>query len=215
MSSWLKITGTQVGKFVLGLTGVTLKNSSGNLQVRNNADTAFTDVASQSVSLNNNGTGYNVSISTSGSQTGSYALTLPVDDGSPGQVLSTDGSGVLSWASAASTASSWKVDTTSIAFGSSSTITAFTLPANAIVDRTTVIIDSAFDGTPTMSVGVNGGSASQYLGTGDVAMTVADRYDVPYQGTANGSTEAIEIYYTAGGASTGAGRVLVTYAVPA
>jgi hypothetical protein len=215
MSSWLKITGTQVGKFVLGLTGVTLKNNSGNLQVRNNADTAFADTATQTISLNNNGTGYNVAISTSGSQTGSYALTLPVDDGSPGQVLATDGSGVLSWASAASTASSWKVDSTSFAFGSSSTITAFTLPANAVVDRVTVIVDSAFDGTPTMSVGVSGGSASQYVGTGDVALTVADRYDVPYQGQADASSEGIEIYYTAGGASAGAGRVLVTYAVPA
>lgn len=41
-----------------------------------------------------------VSIQASASTTGAYTLTLPVDDGTAGQVLSTDGSGVLSWISA-------------------------------------------------------------------------------------------------------------------
>ena len=36
-----------------------------------------------------------------GSLTSDYALTLPVDDGTSGQVLTTDGSGVLTWSSAA------------------------------------------------------------------------------------------------------------------
>lgn len=40
---------------------------------------------------------------------GSYTLTLPVDDGTSGQALITDGSGVLSWASRASVPSSGAV----------------------------------------------------------------------------------------------------------
>lgn len=40
-----------------------------------------------------------VSIQTPASLAASYTLTLPVDDGTSGQVLSTDGSGVLSWVS--------------------------------------------------------------------------------------------------------------------
>src|SRR6185503_5420994 len=47
-------------------------------------------------------------------------LTLPPTDGSPGQALVTDGSGVLTFEDAASTASSDKVDTTDLAFGDSS-----------------------------------------------------------------------------------------------
>ena len=43
-----------------------------------------------------------VSLRASGSQSGNYILTLPVDDGNAGQILSTDGSGVLSWTNAAS-----------------------------------------------------------------------------------------------------------------
>lgn len=212
MSSWLKIVGTQAGKFVLGLTGVTLKNNAGNLQVRNNADSAYADASVANVVVN--GSSYGVTLSASASQAANYALTLPVDDGSPNQVLVTDGSGVLSWQSAASTADHWKVDTTSFAFGSGSTVSMFTLPANSVIDRVTVIVDTAFDGTPSMSVGVSG-NASKYVASSDTLLTVADRYDVPNQQAAVGTTEALEIAYTAGGATVGSGRVLVTYAVPA
>ena len=212
MSAWLKIVGTQAGKFILGLTGVTLKNNAGNLQVRNNADSAFADASVANVTVN--GSSYGVTLSASASQTANYALTLPVDDGSPNQVLVTDGSGVLSWQSAASTADHWKVDTTSFAFGSGSTVNMFTLPANSVIDRVSVIVDTAFDGTPSMSVGI-AGNASKYVASTDVALTVADRYDVPNEEPAVGTTEALEIAYTAGGSTVGSGRVLVTYAVPA
>lgn len=213
MSAWMKITGTQVGKFILGLTGVTLKNNSGNLEVKNNADSAFADVSAANVKVN--GTTYGVTVGASASQTGDWTLTLPVGSGSPGQVLSTDGNGVTTWVSAANTASNWTADSTSFAFGSNATTAAFTLPANAVVDSVSIIVDTAFDGTPTISVGVNGGSASKYAASGDSLLTVADRYDIPYQGTPNSSSEAIELAYSAGGSSVGAGRVIVTYAVPA
>jgi len=214
MSSWLKIVGTQTGRFVLGLTGASLKNNSGTVQVRSNDDADFAPLESESIGLNNNTTGYAVDITTSASQTASYSLTLPVDDGTAGQVLGTDGAGVLSWVSAGDTSQDWKADTTSFAFGSASTITAFTLPADAVVDRVSVIVDSAFDGTPTMSVGVDGGSASQYVASSDVLLSATDRFDVPYQGEANTSSEDLEIYYSAGGATTGSGRVIVTYSIP-
>jgi hypothetical protein len=210
---WAKLTGTQVGKFILGLTGVTLKNNSGSLQVRNNGDTAFADASVKDITLENNSTTYGVTITTSGSQAADYSLTLPTTDGSPDQVLSTDGSGVLSWISVP-TSQNWTAETTSFAFGSSSVVSMFTLPANALIDKVSVIVDTAFDGTPSMSVGVNGGSASKYVASGDLNLLVAARYDVPNTEVPVGTTEALEIAYTAGGATAGAGRVIVTYAVP-
>lgn len=213
MASWLKITGTQVGKFILGLTGVTLKNNAGNLDVRNNADSAYADVSLDSVILN--GSTFTNTIQPSPSQTQNVILTLPVDDGSAGQVLSTDGTGVLTWVSAANTAPCLTADTTSFAFGSGSTVSAFTLPANAVVDSTVIIVDSAFDGTPTLSVGYNGGSASYYAGSGDNLLTVADRYQIPCQEQASGTTQSVELYYSAGGATTGNGRVIIYYSIPA
>lgn len=211
MSTWMKLAGTQTGSFILGLLGVKLKNNSGSLQVRDNGDTAFADVELAKLKINDVDT---VTIQASPSQTGPYTLTLPVDDGSPSQVLSTDGSGVLSWVSAASTDACWKVDSTSFVFGSTSPVTMFTLPANAVVDTVSVIIDTPFDGAPSMSVGVNGGSASKYVGSADVLMSAAGRYDVPNDSIPVGTTEALEITYSAGGATAGAGRVLVTYAIP-
>ncbi len=227
MSTWMKIIGTQTGQFVLGLLGVRLKNNAGNLDVRNNADSAYADVTANKYNATGD-TGLVINSDAAGSgddwkltinraatgMTADVTLTLPVDDGTAGQVLQTDGSGVLSWTTV-NTAATLTTDTTSFAFGSAATVSMFTLPANAVVDSVKVIVDTAFDGTPTLSVGVNGGSASQYVASGDTLLTVADRYDIPYQGVANGSTEALELYYAAGGATVGAGRVIVTYSVPA
>jgi len=52
-----------------------------------------------------NGT-YQAILQTSGSQAATYTLTLPVDDGNTGQVLSTDGAGNLSWVTVAGVSSS-------------------------------------------------------------------------------------------------------------
>jgi hypothetical protein len=213
MSAWSKLTGTQVGKFILGLTGVTLKNNAGNLEVRNNADTAFASVKASEAILFNDTAGFGNTIRTQATQAANVTYDLPLTDGSPGQVLATDGAGLLDWISASSTASSWKVDTTTIAFGSGSTVSMFTLPANAVIENVIVIVDTAFDGTANLSVGISG-NASKYFGSSDASLQVADRYEMPNQLDAVGSTEALEVAYSAGGATVGTARVLVSYAIP-
>jgi hypothetical protein len=211
---WQKLAGTQVGRFALGLLGVVLKNNSGHLQVRNPGDSAFADAQVKDITVSNNSTGFGVTVTTSGSQAANYSLTLPVNDGSPGEVLATDGTGILSWVSAASTDACLKFDSTSFAFGSGTEVTMFTLPANAVVDKVSVIVDTAFNGAPSLSVGVDGGNASKYVGSGDVLLTAVGRYDVYNTHPGNASPEDLEIAYTAGGATVGAGRVLVSYATP-
>jgi hypothetical protein len=62
-----------------------------------------------------------ITIAAPASIAASYSLTLPVDDGAAGEVLSTDGSGVLSWvsnASSSSFAATWLAAT-----GTSKTVT--------------------------------------------------------------------------------------------
>jgi surface protein len=95
--SWSKIAGTQLGKFILGLTGVTLKNNNGNLEVRNNDDSEYADVSAKNVTISNNDVGYKVTLSVSTATQLDYSLTLPINSGSPNEVLTTDGSGNLSW----------------------------------------------------------------------------------------------------------------------
>lgn len=221
------LIGTTLGYFRIGKTGPRVKDNSGALDVRNSADSAFVDVtadqfnAASDVGLVINsdaaGSGADWSFTLQRAATGMTAdvvITLPVDDGSPGQVLSTDGSGVTSWVSAASTASCLTLDTTTIAFGDSSPVTLFTLPADAIIDHVDVIVDTPFDGTATVTVGVSGDTA-RYMGAGDNSLGEVAVWRTHPGIEANASTEALIATYSAGGATAGSARVIVAYAVPA
>lgn len=227
MGIWENIFGTLSSYFKIGgAAGVRLKNNGGNLIVRNTGDSADAAITADAVHVSGNsfdinsdaagaGADWKVTIQrpTSG-MTADVVLTLPVDDGTANQVLQTDGNGVLSWASAASTTACTTRDTTSLAFNSSSPVTMFTLPANAVLDKVTVIVDTAFDGTPSLTVGKSG-STSKYVGSTDVDLATAGGYVVHNTQAPAGSTEALIITYSQGGATVGAARVIVDYSIPA
>jgi hypothetical protein len=230
MSLWSDLLGTVNSYFKIGLTGVRLKNSSGNLLVRNSADSADAEVTVSKVKISGDnyeinsdaaGSGadwkYTIARPTSG-MTAAVTLTLPPDDGSSGQVLQTDGNGVLTWASAGTTDHLVHVDTTTLAYGDSSPKSMFTLPANAVIHKVVVIIDTAFNGTaPTASVGVDGGSASKYVAASqiDLKATAKTVFEIHPGEAPNGSTEDLEIAYSADGSSAGSARFEVHYSNPA
>ncbi len=224
---WSDLLGTLKSSFRLGLSGVRLKDSSGNLLVRNTGDSADAEVTASKVKvsgeiveINSDAVGsgadwkYTLQRPTSGMDA-AVTLTLPVDDGTPNQVLQTDGSGALSWASAGSTASSDKVDTTTLAFGASSPVTLFTTGANDIITKIQVIIDTAFNGTPSLSIGISG-TTSKYMAATEVDLTAAAGtiFEVGPGQTAQGA-EALIGTYSAGGASAGSARILVWTSTPA
>jgi hypothetical protein len=224
---WTDAFGTLQSFFRLGLSGPRLKANGSNLVVRNGGDTADATVTASSHSSSGDvgliinsdaaATGADWSITIQRPSTGmtaSYTLTLPVDDGTPNQVLSTDGAGVLSWASSASTASSAKVDSTSLAFGSTSPVTMFTTGASDIINEVRIIVDTAFNGTPTVSVGISG-TTSKYMAStqNDLTATATTTFAVHPGLTAQGA-EAIIATYAAGGASAGAARIEVEYYTP-
>lgn len=228
-NTWISdLIGTSAGYIKLALTGVRLKNVSGNLAVRNSGDTADAEVTASKVNISGNdlvinsdaaGSGADWSITlarpTSG-MTASYTFTYPVNDGSPNQVLQTDGSGNTSWVDGSgSTADKIGVDSTALAFGSSATVAMFTLPANAVILAIEVVIDTAFNGTPSMSVGISG-TTSKYMASTQVGLTeVAETVFKVHPAKAPvGTTEDLIISYTAGGASAGAARVLTYYVIP-
>lgn len=221
------LLGTTKSFLKIGLSGVRLKDSTGNLVVRNTGDTADANVTAAKVSVSGDifevnsdaaNTGadwkYTIQRPTSG-MIASVTLTLPVDDGTANQVLQTDGNGILSWASASSTSSCDKIDTTSLAFGSVSPVAMFTTGAADVIERIEVIIDTAFNGTPTMSVGIVG-TVSKYLGSSDVDLTAtAGTVFSIHPGLPAAGAESLIITYSAGSASAGAARVLVYFATPA
>lgn len=210
-----------------GTTGVRLKNSAGDLLVRNTGDTADSAVTASKVNvsgdvvdINSDAAGaaadwkYTLQRPATG-MTAAVVLTLPIDDGTAGQVLRTDGVGVLSWVSAADTALADKLDTTSLAFGTASPVAMFTTGAADVIDYITVVVDTAFNGTPTMSVGI-AGTTSKYLGTTDVDLTtVAATVFHVHPGLGAQGAESLITTYVAGGATAGAARIIVHYASPA
>ena len=227
MSKILDLIGTTASYLKIAIGGVILKNSAGNLLIRNTGDTADAEITTSKVNVSGNDIVINSDAAGSASDwtvtlrrpssgmTASYTLTLPVDDGSPAQVLQTDGSGNTSWVSLAGTADKISCDTTSIAFGSSATIALFTLPINAVVLCVRATIDTAFNGAPSLSVGISG-NTSKYLSATQIDLTAAAQtvFEV-YPGRASvGSTEALIATYSAGGATVGAARIEVEYVVP-
>jgi hypothetical protein len=92
----------------------------------------------------------------------------------------------------------------------------FTLPPDAVVRRVAVVVDTAFDGTPSLSVGVTG-TTSKYMGSTQVDLTAAAGtvFEADPGLDADGSSEDLIATYSAGGATAGAARILVEYGVPA
>jgi hypothetical protein len=114
VTSWTTVSG---GGTPAGLSGQVQFNSSGafgadsmltwdntnkRLGIGNSAPGATLSLGTAStrtgtLSFNHASNAYTVTINPSASTPASYSLTLPINDGSSGQILRTDGSGVLSW----------------------------------------------------------------------------------------------------------------------
>jgi len=229
MAQTLDIRGTSIPSFQIEKAGVRVKNSSGTrLLVRNAADNANAEleasqvrVSGENIVLNSDAAGsgadWTVTIArpTTG-QTAAWTLTLPTSPGTANQVLATDGSGNTSWISAASNADKVAVDTTALVFGSTATVSMFTLPANAVVHKVEVIIDTPFNTAATVSIGITG-TTSKYAGSNliDLQGAAADRYVSTPGVIPVGTSESIIATYSAAAASAGAARMLVYYSVPA
>lgn len=92
-----------------GAAGTDIQNSAVIIDDSNNVTGIVALTASGAIRSNTSliveetGAGTDtITIQAPASITASYSLTLPVDDGAAGEVLSTDGSGVLSWSAAGS-----------------------------------------------------------------------------------------------------------------
>lgn len=225
MSKFSDLVGTVRGYLRLGLTGVRLKNETGNLRIRNSGDSADAEATASKINVTGKDIvidvdGDALTLSGNGSQSGALQVVLPAAKGTDGQILrqkAGTAAGVieLEWATAGDTSSAGKIDTTTIAFGASSPVTLFSTGAGDIIEKIQVIVDTPFNGAPSLSIGI-AGSASKYMGATDLDLTAAATtvFEVTPGLTAQGS-EALIATYAAGGATAGSARVLVTFATPA
>jgi hypothetical protein len=221
------LLGTLQNYIRLGLTGARLVGTGGNLTVRNPAGTADANVTAARVDVSGDvlvlnsdaagaGSDRTYSIQRGGGITQNTTLILP-STGTAGQAMvikagSPAGTIELEPASLGVTNDKITKDTTSIAFGSASPVAMFTLPANAVIGEIRVIVDTAFDGSPSLSIGTSG-APSKYMTAGQVDLKAAASYEV-FPDNLPGAAEALIATYAAGGATVGAGRIEVEYAIP-
>lgn len=212
-------------RFQLGLNGLGLKSAASKIRARNAADSADAPLvgsviaaSGDSIQINEDATGaaadwlYSLNRPAAG-MTAAVALTLPTTAGSPGQVMTTDGAGALTFTTVAGGADKPVTDTTTLAFGSGASLSLFTLPANAVVQQVKVIVDTAFSGAPSVSIGI-AGTTSKYMASNQIDLTQVLSYTVSPDLVSVGTTENLIATYAAGGAAAGSARILVTYVIP-
>jgi hypothetical protein len=89
-----------------------------------------------------------------------YTLTLPVDDGTPGQLLSTNGSGLLSW----------------VAAGGTGTVTSIVGGADVLTNPSTGIISTGTLSIGTLGVARGGTGLAAAIATGNFLMSNGSAY---------------------------------------
>lgn len=225
MTLWQNLVGTTSAFFRLGLTGVRLKDNSGNLSVRNTGDTADAEITASKVNVSgtqlllNSGTNA-LTLERNSSQSAAMTVRFPATKGTAGMVMAVKSGTTsdileLEAVSAGSTASCEKDDVTSLAFGSTSPVAMYTLPAGDTYVRTKIIIDTPFNTAASMSVGISG-TASKYVSSTQVDLTAAagTMFIIEHSTASPGSDENIIITYSANGATAGAARVIAVRSTP-
>lgn len=232
MAVWKNLRGTLGNLFGLGLSGPAIKNESGELAVRDAEDTDYAAVRTALVKVYGDDIQLNAGAAGSGSDwimtlrrpsTGmasNLVIVMPPGNPTPGQVLSvasfSSGVVVLQYTTVSGGPTNIVgVDSTTLAFGSTSPLAMFTKPANAIVSKVRVIPDESFDGTPGLSIGITG-QTSKYMASNQNDLTAAAGtvFEVDLGLPPTGGTEDLIATYSAGGASAGSARILVDYVVP-
>ncbi len=226
MSKWFDAVGTTLSKWQIAIGGVILKNSSG-LSIRNSTDTADAALTTSQVNVSGNSVVLNSAATESGTSwkatvarptTGMSAdvnFTLPPTNGTSGFVLQTDGAGNTSWIANAGATNQILTHRTALAFGSTSPVSLFTLPANYEIVAIRVYVDTAFSGgtAPSLSVGISG-TTSKYLSSNQVDLTTVGIYEI-YPGlTADVSSEALIATYAANSSTAGAARIETDIVLP-
>lgn len=231
MGEFRKLIGTTLTKFQLGIGGPFLKAVSSKVRARNAADNADAELVGSILAASGDdlvinedaagsGADWKMTFRRPGSGMSEHrTVVLPSGNPAVGQVLQVasyaGGVVTLDYLTVAAGSDKTVCDTTSLAHNTSSPLTLFTLPANAVITLIQIIIDTAFDGAPTVTIGVTG-TTSKYAGATDSDLTAqaGTVFEIVPGQTANGATENLIATYSAASATVGAARILIYYVIP-
>lgn len=229
---FLDLLGTVFDKFQIGIgsTKVALKSVSNGLVIRNAADSTDANITAAKLLASGDDIDLNSDAASSSADwkmtlrrpsagmSEARVFVLPAGNPSTGQVPYVSGysGGVVTydWLTVAAGTDKDVTDTTSVAFGSSSPITMFGKANAAVVKTIAIVIDTPFDGTPSLSIGITG-TTSKYFAATQVDLTApAGTVFEINPGLPAASGETLIGTYSAGGASVGAARILTTTVEP-
>lgn len=232
MARFADLLGTVFSKFQLGIGGPQLKNNAGAVEARNAADSAYAavnaalvNVFGSTVTLNagatESGSSWKFSLQSPASgQTADMTVVWPGAAPSTGMALtvaSVSGSTVtLAWQSVGGATNNVAVESVPLAFGTTSPVAMFTLPANAQILDCTIYVDTPWTGqtaAPSLSIGVSG-TTSKYVPATEVDLTTAAAYSINPALIPDTVSEALIATYAGNSATAGAARIVVSYAVP-
>lgn len=234
MSKFSNLIGTVLDRFQFGLSGPLIKSETGQLSARNADDTDYAALRAALVRVFGDSIELNAGASGSGADhvmrlvrpgtgmTTDIDIVLPTGVPSPDDELYVvsyaTGVVTLGYRASGSDAATnvVHVDETDLAFGSSSPLALLTKPANALVEKVKVIIDTPFDGgNPQVSIGIPG-NTSKYGAASHIDLTApaGTVFELDYGLEATGSTEDIIATYAGDSSAAGAARIQIFYVIP-
>lgn len=204
------LMGTFSGILNLTKTGALLKGQSSAVQIRNHADDEHANLEAASMRLKYPGESNLLTISPA-DMAANVDLTFPPDVGSAGDVLTSDGTGVLSWQP--TTAGGEIIKKVAFSQASSSPLAILTPPNNATIVKIRVDVESAGGAnSPTLAVGISG-DTGKYMTTGQNDLKATGSYETNPSYEEDGTPDAIIATITPDSQSF-SGFIYVHYAVP-
>ncbi len=226
---FLDLLGTSYAKLQIGLgaSALAIKAASNKLRARNAADSADAPLVGSIIAASGDDIELNEDAAGAGADrkltlrrpstgmTADLVLTLPPDGGTAGFALITNGAGVTSWQAVSGGNDKVITDTTSLGFGAGATVAMYNHPTGGVMSQCQVIIDTPFNGAPSVSIGISG-NVSKYVPSTliDLTQPAGTVFDIAPGVAAAGGAESIIATYAAGGATAGAARILTSYSIP-
>lgn len=223
MGVWRKITGFINTKFQLGFGGPIVAKDDTNsdqVNIRNSSDTADGRLKASELStgsfnvLSNDGN--KTVVTMADGATGDLSIALPNHDGNAFDVITTDGNGNWFFAvpegASANKASKYNFD-----YDSTSPINLVNMANNTFIDRISVQVNTAFDGSGgrTLEIGLTS-DVDKYIAVGEIDLTSKDKYVIDISELEAAASQMIATFTPAvSGATEGSARITVFSSVPA
>lgn len=221
MAFWQKIDGIINAALKFGFTGAQIKKNASDatqLDVRNNADSADGKLNAGLLSATSvvvkSSDEHKTTITMATGASGDIAFVLPNNDGNSGDSLVTDGSGNLSFGSPG--AGTIKVSKFALAFDSSSPVNLVNMSDGTIIDKISVEVTTAFDGTGgrTLSIGVSG-TVEKYVAAAEIDLTTTGKYLLDVAAFEAAAAQMIATFTAASsGGAAGSATILCYTGVP-